>query len=158
MKNFPRSILRKIKIIFSFLPLMFFLFFQNLNIVFSETSTSESSTNDVASNENSSSGGVDLGNYETPTVDLRSMGLLHFGGPQNLEGFILQVMRIIAILIILISTLGGMIGGIILITSGGSENRAETGKNVITASIIGLILVFTAYLVVTLLQSFLYSF
>lgn len=38
-------------------------------------------------------------------------------------------------------------GGIVYLTSAGNEKRVETGKNVITYAIIGIVIIFAAYLV-----------
>lgn len=38
-------------------------------------------------------------------------------------------------------------GGIVYLTSAGNEKRVETGKNIITYAIIGIVIIFAAYLV-----------
>ena len=45
----------------------------------------------------------------------------------------------------IVAIIGIVMGGLIYMTSGGNEDKTAVGKNVIVASIIGLIIVFTAY-------------
>jgi hypothetical protein len=47
-----------------------------------------------------------------------------------------------------------IIGGIKYITSGGDKGKAETARGMITAALIGLVIVFSAWAIVQLIQAF----
>ena len=68
------------------------------------------------------------------------------------------IMRIIDIMLLLIGTFAFVmlfIGGIIMLTST-EENGIERAKTLITQSLIGLVLAFMSYFIVTFVQSFFY--
>ena len=57
---------------------------------------------------------------------------------------------------VLAAVLGVMVGGFFILFSAG-ENGMESGKKILIASAIGLAVVMMSYLIVTLLQTFIYS-
>ncbi len=98
---------------------------------------------------------------EPVTASLCAMRLCEFFTPSRSTGvtdFLKVIMRFLGLTIILVATLGIMIGGLFYIFSAGDEGQAERGKSIIIASVIGLTVVFLSYLIVTLLQTFLFSF
>ncbi len=95
------------------------------------------------------------------TASLCKMRLCEFFTPSRSTGltdFIKVIMRFLGLTIVLVATVGIIIGGLFYIFSAGDEGKAERGKSIIIASIIGLSVVFMSYLIVTLLQTFIYSF
>ncbi len=88
---------------------------------------------------------------------LCQMGLCVFGGPGDVErlGFIL--MNFLAGTIVFAAVLGFMIGGFYMVLSGGVEARVAKGKNILIASVSGLLLVFSSVLIVRLISALIYS-
>lgn len=57
-------------------------------------------------------------------------------------------------LLLPLAILGFLIGGIMIITAGGSENQLEKGKSIIWSTVIGIFIAFAAWLIVdTIIQS-----
>ncbi|KKU75857.1 MAG: hypothetical protein UY02_C0041G0011, partial [Candidatus Giovannonibacteria bacterium GW2011_GWB1_47_6b] len=46
-------------------------------------------------------------------------------------------------------------GGFVIMTAGGSEEKVKKGKGIITASVIGLAILFGSWLIVTVITTFL---
>lgn len=65
----------------------------------------------------------------------------------NVLNFLLSVIGIIAIIMFLI-------GGMMYLTSAGDEKRAETGKGIVKAAIIGIIVAFSALVIVKQIATF----
>lgn len=53
--------------------------------------------------------------------------------------------------------LGVIIGGIILMTAFGQEEKLQTGKTIILYSLLGLVFTIGAYIIVSFVQSIIYS-
>ena len=80
--------------------------------------------------------GLNYGTYTgLGTVDLRE-------GVMNIVRLLLGFLGIIAILIILW-------GGFVWLTSGGSEDKIGTAKKIISAGIIGLVVIFISFAIAT---------
>lgn len=91
------------------------------------------------------------------SADLGKMGLLAFNGPKSFQGLATTIIKFLGYAIILAAVVGLMVGGSMLIISAGDENMFNQGKDVLTASLIGLVVTLLAYLIVTLVQSIVYS-
>lgn len=65
----------------------------------------------------------------------------------NVLNFLLSIIGILAIIMFLI-------GGIMYLTSAGDEKRADTGKKIVTSSIIGIIVAFSALVIVRQIADF----
>lgn len=92
------------------------------------------------------------------TANLCAMGLCSFTGPRTVEQVFKVIMTFLGLTITLVSVLGIIIGGLFYIFSFGNPSGAEKGKVMIIASLTGLTFVFLSYLIVTLVQSFIYGF
>lgn len=91
------------------------------------------------------------------TANLEKVGLLTFGGPKNIPQLGVMIMSFLGETIIFASVLGFMIGGGFLVFSAGDEGMMSRGKDIMIASVVGLVVTLLAYLLVTLVQSFLYA-
>ena len=67
-----------------------------------------------------------------------------------------SIMSFLGMTAVLAAVLGVMVGGFFILFSAG-ENGMESGKKILIASAIGLAVVMMSYLIVTLLQTFIYS-
>lgn len=79
------------------------------------------------------------------------------GAPTTFESLAGRIMKIMGVFIIFVAILGIMIGGMMLIFSAGDESMMERGKGLMIASIIGLVVTLMAYVIITLIRSFLYT-
>lgn len=70
--------------------------------------------------------------------------------PRMISGFINLVLIIAAIVFFFIL----VIGGIRWITSGGDKANTESARNQITAALVGLVIVFAAWAIIQLIQTF----
>ena len=80
------------------------------------------------------------------------------GPPCNITAFISWIRQIIQFLTIIAVPIGiGFIvyGGFVIMTAGGSGDRVSKGKGIITASVIGLAIVFGAWLIITTVRQIL---
>lgn len=69
------------------------------------------------------------------------------------------ILRVINILTLLIGTFAFvtiMIGGFIMISSGGDTGKIDRGKAILTQSILGMVIAFLAYFITAFVQSFFY--
>jgi len=82
----------------------------------------------------------------------------NYAGPKTISSFSKTIMKFLGIMIILASTLGFAVGGAMLIFSAGSESLMERGRKLLVMSLVGLVVTLLAYLIVTLMQQFLYQF
>jgi hypothetical protein len=90
-------------------------------------------------------------------ANLCEMNLCVFGFPRSISELGIIVMEFLGTTIIFASVGGFMIGGGFLVFSGGDESRVTRAKQILTASIIGLGIVLSSYLIIRLVQSVLYS-
>ena len=84
-------------------------------------------------------------------------GIVPDGAPTSLEDLMMMIMNFLGVSIVFVSVIGFMVGGAFLIFSAGSENTAEKGKSILLASVIGISVTLLAYIIVKLVQTFLYS-
>lgn len=88
-------------------------------------------------------------------IDLQDIGT-NFSGLKNLtvpaivSGFIRMALVIAAIVFFFIL----VIGGIKWIASGGDKAQTESARNQITAALVGLVIVFAAWAIIALIQTF----
>jgi hypothetical protein len=80
------------------------------------------------------------------------------GGVRDVESLGTKIMRFLNLTIAALSMLGVMIGGVVLITAAGNDSQVQYGKEILKFSLIGLVVTLSAYLIVTLVQTILYSF
>ncbi len=92
---------------------------------------------------------------DASSVDLNEFTYL--GGPKSVTELLFKILKFLNITVASVAVLAVMIGGIMLITSAGSENQMNRGKEIIKYSLIGLGLAIFAYLIVTLVQTILYA-
>lgn len=71
--------------------------------------------------------------------------------------FIVKAIEMLTMVIGSFSLLFIIIGGITLMISHGDSQMQEKGKSMITASLIGLVIVFTSLIIVTFVQSLFYT-
>ena len=77
--------------------------------------------------------------------------------PTGIVGFV--IFRVIDILIKLVGSIAMIIfiiGGVLLITSEGKDDRLEKGKNAMTYAVIGVAITFFSFLIVSYVQSLLF--
>ena len=89
------------------------------------------------------------------TFDLEFM---NFGGPENVEDFALRIMRFLSLTIAAFAALGIALGGLFMIASAGNEGAVSKGRTLLYFSTIGLAITLCAYLIVTLVQTALYTY
>lgn len=75
-------------------------------------------------------------------------------GDITVQGLIAAFIVIVLIAAALIFFFMLIIGGIRYITSGGDKGKAESARGMITAALIGLVIVFAAWAIVQLVQAF----
>jgi hypothetical protein len=76
-------------------------------------------------------------------------------GPKGvLEGFLLWILGILAVLF----ALAFVISGVMLITSGGNQDQAKQAKDYIKYSIIGLSVALSGYIIISLIDNLLNTF
>jgi len=83
-----------------------------------------------------------------PTGEFSDLGSLTVGG--IVSGFIRLILVIAALVFFFIL----VIGGIRWIASGGDKAQTETARNQITAALVGLVIVFAAWAIVQLINTF----
>lgn len=84
----------------------------------------------------------------SPTGEFEDLGNLTIGG--IVSGAIRLVLVVAALVFFFIL----VVGGIRWIASGGDKARTETARNQITAALVGLVIVFAAWAIVKLIQTF----
>lgn len=83
-----------------------------------------------------------------PTGEFSALGDLTVGG--IVAGFIRLILVIAALVFFFIL----VVGGIRWIASGGDKAQTETARNQITAALVGLVIVFAAWAIVQLINTF----
>ena len=83
-----------------------------------------------------------------PTGEFSALGKLTIGG--IVAGFIRLILVIAALVFFFIL----VVGGIRWIASGGDKAQTETARNQITAALVGLVIVFAAWAIVQLINTF----
>ena len=83
-----------------------------------------------------------------PTGEFSALGDLTIGG--IVAGFIRLILVIAALVFFFIL----VVGGIRWIASGGDKAQTETARNQITAALVGLVIVFAAWAIVQLINTF----
>lgn len=66
-------------------------------------------------------------------------------GTKDVREGIMTIVRVLLGFLGIIAIIGIIAGGFIMMTSGGNAEKNETGRKAITAGVIGLIIIFTAY-------------
>ncbi|PIQ77238.1 hypothetical protein COV82_05585 [Candidatus Peregrinibacteria bacterium CG11_big_fil_rev_8_21_14_0_20_46_8] len=90
-----------------------------------------------------------------PNADPNAVGTAQ--DPQGLIGFV--IFRVIDTLVFLIGSVAlivFIIGGLLLITAEGKEDRLEKGKNAMLYAIIGVVVAFFSFLIVSFVQTILF--
>ena len=78
-------------------------------------------------------------------------------GSKPLRETIGGVVNIVLGFLGILATLGIIIGGFVMMTSGGNAEKSQSGKNGVTAGLIGLIIVLTAYAISRFVLGSLYN-
>ena len=66
-------------------------------------------------------------------------------GTQDLRASVMGIIRILFGFLGVLAITGIVFGGVLIMISGGNQRRTGTGKMAITAGVIGLIIIFSAY-------------
>lgn len=95
-----------------------------------------------------------LAGTTTDTINLTATGQWAPLNDITIPGLISAAIVIVLVAAALIFFFMLIIGGIRYITSGGDKGKAESARGMITAALIGLVIVFAAWAIVTLVQTF----
>lgn len=76
-------------------------------------------------------------------------------GPSTLTGFIGPLVTVFLILAVILAFFFLLYGGVQWITSGGDKQATQSARDRITAALVGLVVVFAAYLILTVAGGFL---
>jgi len=85
------------------------------------------------------------------------LDFIDLGAPQDAESLVAKIMKFLLLSIAVLALLGIAGGGLVLITAMGSDSQIQYGKEILKYSLIGLTVTLCAYLIVTLVQTILYS-
>ncbi len=104
----------------------------------------------------------DATNGKTEKSDLQNahlnkMGMTKFGGAWNIASLARVVMSFLGKTIVFAAVLGFMIGGGFMVASAGDEGMRSRGKDIMIASVVGLSVTLLSYLIITFVQSLIYS-
>ncbi|OGM14922.1 hypothetical protein A3E41_00475 [Candidatus Woesebacteria bacterium RIFCSPHIGHO2_12_FULL_38_9] len=83
-----------------------------------------------------------------PPAEFTNLTNINFGDLVTLAISFVLIVAAIAFFFILV------LGGIKWITSGGDKGKTEAARNQITAGLVGLVIVFAAWAILTLIESF----
>ncbi len=86
-----------------------------------------------------------------PSVNDKNFGLL---GALTLPGIISAAIRLTVVVAAIVFFFILVIGGIRWIASGGDKAQTEAARNQITAALVGLVIVFAAWAIVALINTF----
>jgi len=96
-----------------------------------------------------------LGKDYSPCAGGNSVNLLCKINVSNPGGVVGAIISFVLFLAVFIAFIFLVIGGLRWITSGGDKSAVESARNTIIAAIIGLVVAFLAYLIITLILGFL---
>ena len=88
--------------------------------------------------------------------DLDKAGM-DVGGSKNIEDLAVTWINYMALFISVFAIIWIMIWGIVLMTAYGQEEQIQKGKSIILYSILGLIFTISAYIIVSFVQTIVYS-
>ena len=90
------------------------------------------------------------------SIDIKPKAGGPFEGLENITvpGIVTAVVRLILVVAALVSFIFLVLGGIRWITSGGDKEGTAKAQGTITAALIGLVIVFAAWAIIRLLQTF----
>jgi len=83
-----------------------------------------------------------------PPTGFENLSSISFGGLVGLAISFILIIAAIAFFFMLV------LGGIRWITSGGDKGKTEAARNQITAGLVGLVIVFAAWAILTLIENF----
>lgn len=75
------------------------------------------------------------------------------GSSEDIAGLLGNIIRIVLGFAGIIALLVFVIGGLVLLTSGGASDKIEKGKNILYGGVLGITLVFVSYLLVSFILS-----
>lgn len=78
--------------------------------------------------------------------------------PRDIGNFLIRAVNILVITIGSFAFLAIVIGGVVLVASAGSETGVQKGKDIIKYAIIGLVIAFSAYFIVWIVQSVFFEY
>ena len=81
-------------------------------------------------------------NYKNPSATFNL-------GSANLESTVIKIVQWVLTLLGLIAVIMIIYGGFIWLTAGGNEDKVSTAKRIISAAVIGLIIVLLAWAIIT---------
>jgi hypothetical protein len=84
----------------------------------------------------------------TPTGDFSKLGGL------TIPGIVTGIIRLVLVIAALVFFFVLVVGGIRWIVSGGDKAQTEGARNQITAALVGLVIVFAAWAIMQLIQTF----
>lgn len=74
-----------------------------------------------------------------------------------IASFILQIINFISLTVASLSFFAIVVGGFILLSSGGNENMVNKGKEIITYAVTGLVITLSSYFIVSFVQNLLFE-
>src|SRR4030042_3206612 len=83
-----------------------------------------------------------------PPAEFANLATIDFGSLVRLAISFILIVAAVAFFFMLV------LGGIRWITSGGDKGKTESARNQITAGLVGLVIVFAAWAILTLIESF----
>jgi len=92
--------------------------------------------------------------YLAQTINLGAQGQWGNLGNLTIPGIIAGLITAVLIVAAIVFFFILVIGGIRWITSGGDKANTESARNQITAALVGLVIVFAAWAIIQLLQTF----
>lgn len=78
--------------------------------------------------------------------------------PKDIGNYIVRIINFLSAIIGSFAFLAIIIGGMMLLISGGNETQVQKGKDIITYSIIGLIIALSAYFLTSAVQSLFFEY
>ena len=92
------------------------------------------------------------------TVQGQNVGAVIGEGKHPVASLIVRVINFLSLSIGSVAFLAIIIGGIMLLASGGKETQVTKGKDIIRDAIIGLVVAFCAYFITSYVQSIFYEY
>jgi len=116
----------------------------------------------IAGADDSSAAKEAMDKAASQTFNLKNLTVddSHAKALQGNEGYIISFLGLLidflAKLAASMSMLGLIVGGVMMVFSGGNEDMMTKGKGTLTYSILGLVIVFGAYIIVTFVEGIFY--
>jgi len=92
--------------------------------------------------------------YAADKIDIAPSGEFKALGNLTIGGIVAGAIRLVLVIAALVFFFILVIGGIRWIASGGDKQQTEAARNQITAALVGLVIVFAAWAIVQLINTF----